>query len=218
MEAEAGTGVFDLGDAKRLIPYQIITPKVSDALFRAEGKGRSQILSVKLSGKMEEINHCDALSNAHVLSVEMKTDDTTLQLPWNVPALEHLTSHLLFKNGHLQLKGVQGKIFHSTFEKANGFIYRLLHASRLELNVKGDIEMEDIPRGVPPEVFHSLPAGDSDLLASPESLSGRARYELTLEGDLRAPFHLLYQGTCELSKVRYAHKDLPFPIFVGAGT
>jgi uncharacterized protein YhdP len=218
MEAEATTGPFDLGDANRLIPYRIITPEVSDALFRAEGKGRVQILSVKLSGKMEEINHCDALSNAHVLSVEMKTDDTTLQLPWNVPALEHLTSHLLFKNGHLQLKGVQGKIFHSTFEKANGFIYRLLHASRLELNVKGDIEMEDIPRGVPPEVFHSLPAGDSDLLASPESLSGRAGYELTLEGDLRAPFHLLYEGTCELSKVRYAHKDLPFPIFVGEGT
>jgi len=219
MEAEAATGPFDLGDAKRLIPYRIITPEVSDAIFRAEGKGKVQIVSVKLSGKMEEINHCDALSNAHVLSVEMKTDDTTLQLPWNVPALEHLTSHLLFKNGHLQLKGVQGKIFHSTFEKANGFIYQLLHASRLQVNVKGDIEMEDVPRMVNLEGFlHSLPAADSDPLAPPESLSGRAGYELTLEGDLKTPSRFLYQGTCELSKVRYTHKDLPFPIFLGEGT
>jgi len=54
-------------------------------------------------------------------------------------------------------------------------------------------------------------------LASPESLSGRAGVELTLEGDLKAPFRFLYQGTCELSKVRYTHKDLPFPIFVGKG-
>ncbi len=175
MEAEAETGPFDLGDAKRLIPYRIITPEVSDALFRAEGKGKVQILSVKLSGKMEEIDHCDALANAHVLSVEIKTDDTHLQLPWNVPALEHLTGHFLFKNGHLQLKGVQGKIFRSTIEKANGFIYRLLHGSRLQVNVKGDIEMEDIPRMVNLEGFlPSLPAGDMDLLASPESLSGRA--------------------------------------------
>ena len=219
MEAEAETGPFDLGDAKRLIPYRIITPEVSDALFRAEGKGKVQILSVKLSGKMEEINHCDALSNAHVLSVELKTDGTTLQLPWAVPALEHLTGHLLFKNGHLQLKGVQGKIFRSTLEKANGFIYRLLHASRLQVNVKGDIEMEDIPRMVNLEGFlHSLPAADLDLLASPESLSGRAGVELTLEGDLRVPFRFLYQGTCVLSRVRYAHKDLPFPIFLGEGT
>jgi len=202
-----------------LIPYRIITPEVSDALFRAEGKGKVQILSVKLSGKMEEIDHCDALANAHVLSVEMKTDGTHLQLPWAVPALEHLTGHFLFKNGHLQLKGVQGKIFRSTIEKANGFIYRLLHGSRLQVNVKGDIEMEDIPRVVDLESFlHSLPAADSDLLASRESLSGRARVELTLEGDLRVPFRFLYQGTCELSKARYAHKDLPFPIFLGGGT
>jgi uncharacterized protein YhdP len=219
MEAEAQTGPFDLGDAKRLIPYRIITPEVSDALFRAEGKGKVQILSVKLSGKMEEIDHCDALSNAHVLSVEMKTDGTHLQLPWNVPALESLTGHLLFKNGHLQLKGVQGKIFRSTIEKANGFIYRLLHESRLQVNVKGDIEMGDIPRMVNLEGFlHSLSAADSDLLASPESLLGRARIELTLDGDLKVPFRFLYQGTCELSKIRYTHKGLPFPIFLGEGT
>jgi len=111
MDAEAKTEPFDLEDAKRLIPYRIITPEVSVALFRAEGKGKVQIVSVKLSGKMEEINHCDALANAHVLSVEMKTDGTRLQLPWDVPALEHLTSHLLFKNGHLQLKGVKGRSF-----------------------------------------------------------------------------------------------------------
>src|SRR4030042_2563962 len=113
---------------------------------------------------MEEINHCDALSNAHALSVEMKTDDTTLQLPWPVPALERLTSHLLFKNGHLQLKGVQGKVFRSTIEEANGVIYRLLHDSRLQVNVKGDVEAEDIPRILNQEsFFHSLPTADADL-------------------------------------------------------
>jgi len=219
LEAEAKTEPFDLGDAKRLIPYRIITPELSEALFRAAGKGKVQILSVKLSGKMEEIDHCDALANAHVLSVEMKTDSTTLQLPWHVPALEHLTSHLLFKNGHLQLKGVQGKVFHSTIEEANGFIYRLLHDSRLQVNVKGDVEAEDIPRILNLEsFFQSLATADADLWASPESLSGRAGVELALEGDLRAPFRFLYQGTCELSRVRYIHKDLPFPIFLGEGT
>ena len=219
MEAEAQSGPFDLGDAKRLIPYRIITPEVSNALFRAEGKGKVQILSVKLSGQMAEIDHCDELPNAHVLSVEIKMGGTTLQLPWNVPALENLTGHLLFKNGQLHLKGVQGKIFRSTVEKADGFLYRLLHAPRLQISVEGNIEMEDISRMVNLGGFiDSLPTADSDLLASPESLSGRVRVELTMEGDLKVPFRFLYQGTCELSKVRYTHKRLPFSIFIGEGT
>ncbi len=52
---------FDLADGRRLIPYRVITPDVSNALFRAEGKGPIQILSVNLSGKMPEIDHCDEL-------------------------------------------------------------------------------------------------------------------------------------------------------------
>jgi len=149
---------------------------------------------------------------------------------------------------------VQGKIFRSSIEKANGFIYRLLHDSRLQVDVKGDVEVEDIPRMLNLEGFlhpfdrtkphlsrwgrearlrvnleqapafnpgsrevHSLSATDADLWAAPESLSGRAGVKLTLEGDLRAPFRFLYQGTCELSKVRYNPQGFAISYFPRRG-
>ena len=48
MEAEASTSPFDIAEGKKFIPFRIIIPDVSDRLFRAEGKGSFQAVSVKL--------------------------------------------------------------------------------------------------------------------------------------------------------------------------
>ena len=50
-------------------------------------------------GKLPEIDHCDQLVNAHVLSVEAKLDGAQLKLPWDFPILENLKGHLLFQKG-----------------------------------------------------------------------------------------------------------------------
>jgi hypothetical protein len=48
MEAEAHSSPFDITEGKKFIPFQIITPDVSEHLYRSEGKCLFQILSVKL--------------------------------------------------------------------------------------------------------------------------------------------------------------------------
>jgi hypothetical protein len=59
MEAEAHSSPFDMVEGKKFIPFRIITPDVSETLFQVEGKGPVQIMSVRLAGKMPEIDHCD---------------------------------------------------------------------------------------------------------------------------------------------------------------
>ena len=44
-----------------------------------KGKGPVQIMSVRLAGKMPEIDHCDQLVNAHVLSVEVKLNGARIE-------------------------------------------------------------------------------------------------------------------------------------------
>src|SRR4030043_136000 len=74
IDAEAQSGSFDLSEGKKFIPFRIITRAVSEPLFRSEGNGSVQILSVKLSGKMPEIEHCDQPLYAPLLSAGGELD------------------------------------------------------------------------------------------------------------------------------------------------
>ena len=145
LEAEAQSGPFDLSEGRKFIPYRIITPDVSEPLFRAEGSGPVQILSVKLSGKIPEIEHCDQPVHAHTLSVEMRVDGARLKLPWNLPPLEDVKGHLDFKDGHLNLREVEGRVFHSMIDRANGTFYQLLHIPTLQIHGEGRIDLKDLP-------------------------------------------------------------------------
>jgi uncharacterized protein YhdP len=187
LEAEAQSGPFDLSEAKRLIPYRIITPDVSDHLFRAEGRGPVQIISVKLSGKMPEIDHCDQLQHAHTLSVEMKLEKIRLNLPWDLPPLEDLQGNLLFEEGHLHLKGVEGKIFHSRIDQANGIFYQLLHVPTLRISCNGRLDLMDLSSFAKIKGFSD---GLSKVFSSLDILSGKAEYRLTARGDLKPPLQV----------------------------
>jgi hypothetical protein len=214
LEAEARSGPFDLAEAKRLIPYRIITPDVSDRLFRGEGRGPVQIISVKLSGKMPEIEHCDQLQHAHTLSVEMKLDKVRLKLPWDLPHLEDLKGNLLFEEGHLRLKEVDGKIFHSRIDRANGIFYRLLLVPTLRVSCEGRLDLMDLSSFAKIEGF----SDDLSKVFSPISvLSGRAVYRLTARGDLKPPLRFQHQGSYSLSKVHFTHRQIPFPVSIGEG-
>ncbi len=214
MEAEASSSPFDIAEGKKFIPFQIIVPPVSDRLFRSEGKGSFQAVSVKLSGKMPEIDHCDQLANAHVLSIEAKLDGAQLKLPWNFPPLEHLQGQLLFQRGHLFLKKVKGRIFHSTLEKVNGTFYELLHIPRLELDCQGKLDLTDLPALSKTE---GIPEAFSRTLSSVHILSGEAQYSLSAKGILNPPIRFQHHGIYDLSKVRFTHPQIPFPIQIGEG-
>jgi uncharacterized protein involved in outer membrane biogenesis len=214
MEAEASTSPFDIAEGKKFIPFRIIVPAVSDRLFRSEGKGSFQAVSVKLSGKMPEIDHCDQPANAHVLSIEAKLDGAQLKLPWDFPMLEHLQGQLLFQKGHLYLKEVKGRIFHSTLEKVNGTFYELLHVPTLQLECQGKLDLMDLPglsktEGIPVEL--------SRALSSIHILSGEAHYSLSAKGTLIPPIRLEHHGIYNLSKARFTHPQIPFPIQIGEG-
>ena len=214
MDAEAHSGPFDLADGKRLVPYRIIDPGVSTPLFRGEGKGSVQIVSVKLSGKMPEIDHCDELANAHALSVEMKLNGAGLKLPWNLPPLEDVKGVLLFKEGHLNLRDVEGRVLHSDFDNTNGFLYRLLHNPLLQVQSEGEIDLADLrsltkTKGLPKEF--------SEAFGPMTQISGKAEYQLSVKGDLEAPFRFQHQGTYRLARVRLGHRKIPFPILLGEG-
>jgi uncharacterized protein YhdP len=216
MDAEASSSVFDLADGRRFIPFRIITPSVSDPLFRAEGNGPVQILSVKLSGKMPEINHCDQLHNAHVLSVEMKVNNGRLKLPWNLPALEELKGHLLFKQGHLHLKEVQAKVFHSSIERANGIFHELLQIPMLEIQGQGQFQVADLFSLLKTDILSE----DPEVIKAFEpvtSLSGKATYHLTVKGKLKSPLRFQHQGDYLLSKIHLTHSQVPFQVFIGEG-
>ncbi len=214
MEAEASSSPFDIAEGKKFIPFRIIVPPVSDRLFRSEGKGSFQAVSVKLSGKMPEIDHCDQLANAHVLSIEAKLDGAQLKLPWDFPPLEHLQGQLLFQKGHLYLKEVGGRISHSTLEKVNGTFYELLHIPTLQLECQGKLDLVDLPglsrtEGIPEEF--------SRTLSSLQILSGEADYSLSAKGILIPPIRFQHRGIYNLSKARFTHPQIPFPIQIGEG-
>ncbi len=214
MEAEAQSGPFDLSEGKKLIPYRIIAPDVSDQLFRAEGNGPVQIVSVKLSGKMPEIDHCDQLKYAHTLSVEMKLNKARVKFPWNLPELEDLKGHLFFKEGNLSLREVEGKLLHSSIDRANGTFYQLLLAPTLQIFSEGRLNLMDLPSlmkiGEPTGPF-------SEIFSPMTSLSGTAQYRLSMKGGLKPPLHLQHQGVYQLSKVRFTHSQVPFPIMIVEG-
>jgi uncharacterized protein involved in outer membrane biogenesis len=214
MEAEASSSPFDISEGKRFIPFRIIVPPVSDRLFRSEGKGSFQVVSVKLSGKMPEIDHCDQLANAHVLSVEANLDGAQLKLPWDFPPLEHLQGQLLFQKGHLYLKEVKGRIFHSTLEKVNGTFYELLHSPTLQLECQGRLDLMDLPALSKTE---GIPGEFSRALSSIHILSGEATYSLSAKGILIPPIRLQHHGIYNLSKARFSHHEIPFPVQIGEG-
>ena len=214
MEAEAQSSPFDIAEGKKFIPFRIITPDVSEYLFRAEGKGPFQIVSVRLSGKMPEIDHCDQLVNAHVLSVEAKLNGAWLKLPWNLPTFEDLKGQLLFQKGHLYLKEVEGRIFHSTLEKVKGTFYELLHVPTLHMDWQGKFDLADLPSLLKTEGF---PEEFSHALSSIHILSGKAQYSLSAKGVLKPPIRFQHQGTYRLQKTRFTHQHIPFPVQIGEG-
>jgi uncharacterized protein involved in outer membrane biogenesis len=214
MEAEASTSPFDIAEGKKFIPFRIIVPAVSARLFRAEGKGSFQAVSVKLSGKMPEIDHCDQPANAHVLSIEAKLDGAQLKLPWDFPPLENLKGQVLFQKGHLYLKEVNGRIFHSILEKVNATFSELLYVPTLQLDCQGKLDLMDLPglsksEGIPEEF--------SRTLSSVRILSGEARYSISAKGILIPPIRLEHHGIYNLSKARFTHPQIPFPIQIGEG-
>jgi len=214
IEAEAQSGPFDLSEGKKFIPYRIITPDVSGPLFRAEGNGSVQILSVKLSGKMPEIEHCDQPQHAHTLSAEVKLNRVWVRLPWNLPPLEDLKGHLHFENGHLNLREVEGRFLHSTIERANGIFYRLLLVPTLQIHGEGRLSLIDLPTLVK---MGESGSDLSDILSPIISFSGTAQYRLSVKAGLKTPLHFEHHGVYHLSKVRFTHSQVPFPIVIGEG-
>lgn len=214
MEAEAQSGPFDVSDAKRLIPFRIITRDVSDRLFRSEGSGPVQIAHVRLAGKMPEIEHCDELKYARTLSVEMKLNKVLLKLPWEFPVLEDLRGHLSFREGHLHFKDVDGKFLHSTIGRAAGAFYQLLQVSTLQVNGEGKLDLIDLPALTKAGI---LSREVKEALAPVTSLSGRADCRISARGEMRPPFRFQHQGTYALSKVRFNHSRIPMPVSVEEG-
>ncbi len=214
MEAEAQSGPFDLAEGKKFIPFRIITPDVSDPLFRAEGSGPVQIVSVRLSGKMPEIEHCDELANAHTLSVELRLNGARMKLPWNLPTLEDLKGTLLFEEGRLNLKEVVGRVFHSTLEKVNGTFYPLLLVPTVQARLEGQFDLTDLPDLAKTDI---VPGEFSQALLSVQVHSGRASYQISLKGVLKAPFRFQHEGVYRFSKVRLTHREIPFPLLIGEG-
>lgn len=214
MEAEAHSSSFDVAEGKKFIPFRIITPDVSEPLSQAEGKGPVQILSVRLAGKMPEIDHCDQLVNAHVLSIEVKLQGAWLKFPWNLPRFEDLKGQLLFQKGHLYLKEVEGRIFHSTLEKVNGTFYELLQVPTLQIDCQGKFDLTDLPSLAKTEGF---PEEFSRALSSFNILSGKAPYSLSAKGILKPPIRFQHHEIFHLSKTRFTHQQIPFPIQIGEG-
>jgi len=216
LDAEASSNVFDIADGRRFIPFRIITSSVSDPLFRAEGSGSVQILSVRLSGKIPEIDHCDELSNAHVLTVEMRVNNARLKLPWNLPALESLKGHLLFKGGHLHLKEVSGRVFHSSIETAQGVFYELLQVPTLVIQGYGQFHLADLSSLLKTDVFADDPEVVK-VLQPITSLSGKARYQISVRSRLKSPLRFEHQGNYLLSKIHLTHSQIPLPVSIGEG-
>jgi len=215
MEAEAQSAPFDVSDGKRFIPFGILVNRdLADHLFRSEGNGPVQIVHVRLSGKMPEVEHCDQLQYAHTLSVEMKLGKVRLKLPWSFPVLEDLKGSLSFRKGHLHFRDLDGRFLHSTIDRATGVFDQLLQSSALQVEAEGRLDLRDL---------HPLTrAGitSSELfaaLAPITSLTGRADCHISAKGELRPPFRFQHQGAYTLSKVRFVHSRIPMPVSVEEG-
>src|SRR4030042_302083 len=163
---------------------------------------------------MPEVDHCEQRANAHVLSIEAKLSGAQVKLPWNFPPLEDLHGRLLFQKGHLYLKGVEGKIFHSTLEKVNGTFYELLHVPTLQIECQGKFDLMDLPSLSKTE---GIPEEFSRALSSVHILSGEAQYSLSAEGLLKPPLRFQHHEIYHLSKTRFTHEQIPFPIQIGEG-
>jgi uncharacterized protein involved in outer membrane biogenesis len=214
IEAEARSSPFDLLEGRKFIPYRIITPRVSDPLFRGEGSGSVQIVSVKLSGKMPEIEHCDQLQYAHILSAEVKLNKARVKFPWNLAALEDLKGNLLFKEGNLNLKELVGGFYHSTIDRADGTLYHLLHTPDLQIRSQGRLDLVDLPSLM--KVWEST-GPFSETVSPITSLSGTVQYQLSAKGELKPPFHFQHQGVYHLAKVRFIHPQVPLPVLIEEG-
>ncbi len=214
IDAEASSSTFDISHAKKYIPYRIITPDVSNPLFRGEGNGLVQILSVRLSGKIPEIEHCDQLKYSHTLKIEMKLIGAKVKLPWDIPPFENLKGYLLFQDGNLNMREMEGKIFNSTIERLQGTFYQLLQIPTLQISSEGRIDLEDLLSW---SKMNNDSGGLPISLSSLSSLSGKARYQLSLNGELKPPIRLQHQGIYHLSRIRFTHSKIPFPIQIGEG-
>jgi uncharacterized protein involved in outer membrane biogenesis len=214
LDAEAQSDPFELSQGRKFIPYRIITPDVSQPLFRAEGSGPVQILSVKLSGKIPEIEHCDQPVHAHTLSVEMKVDGAQLKLPWNLPLLENVKGYLDFRDGHLNLKEVEGRVFHSIIDRANGTFYQLLLVPTLQIHSEGRMDLKDLSSFMKIE---GLSDDRSEFFSRFTVLSGRADYRLFTKVVLKPPLHFQHQGSYRLWKARFTLQQIPFPILIEEG-
>jgi uncharacterized protein YhdP len=214
LDAEAQSDPFDLSEGKKFIPYRIITPDVSQPLFRADGSGPVQILSVKLSGKIPEIEHCDQPVHAHTLLVEMKVDGAKLKLPWNLPPLENVKGYLDFRDGDLNLRDVEGRVFHSMIDRANGTFYQLLQIPTLQIHGEGRIDLKDLPSFMKIE---GLSDDRSGFFSPFTVLSGRADYRLFAKVVLKPPLRFQHQGSYRLWKAHFTHQQIPFPVLIGEG-
>lgn len=214
LDAEAQSGPFDLSEGKKFIPFRVITRDVSEPLFLSEGSGPVQILSVKLSGKMPEIEHCDQPIHAHILSVEAKADRVRLKLPWDLPPLENLKGLLSYKDGHLNFMETEGKVFHSNIDRARGTFYQLLQVPTLQTHLEGRIDLKDLPSFIRIE---GLADDLSNTFSSIQINSGRADYRLFTKVVLKPPLHFQHQGSYQLWKTRFTHRQIPYPIFIGEG-
>ena len=214
IDAEAESGPFDLLEGKKFIPFRIITRDVSEPLFRSEGNGPVQILSVKLSGKMPEVEHCDQPPYAHTLSVEMKLDGIQLKLPWDLPPLENLKGRLSYKDGDLHFIETEGRVFHSRIDRANGTFYQLLQIPTLQTHLEGRIDLRDLPSFMKIE---GLDDDLSDIFPLIQIDSGRADYRLSTRVVLKSPLRFQHQGSYHLWRARFTHRQVPFPILIGEG-
>lgn len=214
LKAEAQSGPFEIAEGRKFIPFKIITPKVSDPLFRGEGSGKAQILSVRLSGKLPEIDQCDQLKNAHVLSIEMRVQGVRLKFPWDLPSLEGMKAHLLFREGHLLVKEVEGRFLHSWIDRAEGTFFELLQIPTLEMDCQGRFDLNDL---FSLSKFQPLSEGFPEEFSLMTSLSGKAKYRIHFKGKLASPLKFDHQGNYQLSKVRVGHSQIPFPLLIEEG-
>lgn len=215
IEAEAQSNLFDLSGVKKYIPFKILSPQVSDSIFRAEGEGKVQIASVRLSGKIPEIEHCDRPINKDVLSIELRLNGARVKLPWNFPSLDELNGALVFKEGNLYLNDIEGKILNSRFERLNGAFYNLLNTPILSLKSEGILNISDLSslRGSG-LLSQTLLKGLSNI----NILSGKADYQISLRCLLKEPFNIEHRGIFLLSKLRINHRDIPFDIDIDRAT
>jgi uncharacterized protein YhdP len=146
----------------------------------------------------------------------MKVNGARLKLPWNLPALEELKGHLLFKEGHLHLKDVEGRIFHSSIDRASGVFHELLHVPTLTIQGQGQFHAADLSSLLKTDVF----ADDMELIKGLESLtslSGKAQYQISVKGKLKSPLRFQHRGGYLLSKVHLTHSQIPLPVFIEEG-